>query len=82
MSSRKSLSLVMVPDLDFKFVKCSSLRLLMKAMSALLALPIFASEEFRRRELDYSHRHFSSNRLRWNETKESYTLLEFFFFEY
>lgn len=64
MSSRKFVSLVIVPDLDFKFVKWPSLRSSMKAMAAFFALPIFASEDSRRRELDYSHRHFSSNKLR------------------
>lgn len=64
MSSRKFVSLVIVPDWDFKFVKWSSLRSSIKAMTAFLALPIFASEDSRRRELDYSHRHFLWTRLR------------------
>lgn len=63
MSSRKFVSLVIVPDLDFKFVKWSSLILSMKVMAAFLALPIFASEDSRRLEVDHSHC-FASTRLR------------------
>lgn len=64
MPSRKFVSLVVVPDLDFKLVKWPPLISSMKAMAAFLALQIFASEDSRRLEVDYSHRHFASTWLR------------------